>query len=536
MSIVCTDLSFEWPDGTPVFDGLNATFSTGRTGLIGPNGAGKSTLLKLIAGRHQPRTGAIVTDGEVGYLPQDLALTTELTVADLLGIARALNAITMLEAGDASPEVFDAIGEDWDVAERARTQLDRLGLSHLDLTDRIARLSGGEIMLVALSAQFLHRPAILLLDEPTNNLDVHAKQRLAEAILTWPRVMVIVSHDRELLERVDQIAELRDGTLRTFGGNLSAYRAQLEAEQEAAAQAVSTAAATVRREHKDLVDAQVKQARRDRQGRAAADSMPKSLAGALKRKAQVTAGASRELHTQRLETAKARLADAESQLRDDPEIRIDLPRTRVPAGRTVLHLTGLDTTPWPPAGTPRDGLAELTVRGPERIALIGHNGAGKSTLLTTIATAGEHGLAGVSVRKATSGYLPQRLNVLDDERSIFENVRAAAPAASQNDVRQRLARFLFRGDRADQIAGSLSGGERFRAVLATLLLAEPAPQLLLLDEPTNSLDMASAAQLEQALSCYQGALIVASHDMPFLRSIGITRWWRLTHEDGLAED
>jgi ATPase subunit of ABC transporter with duplicated ATPase domains len=179
-------------------------------------------------------------------------------------------------------------------------------------------------------------------------------------------------------------------------------------------------------------------------------------------------------------------------------------------------------------------LTELIVRGPERIALTGPNGAGKTTLLRAIA-----GLAtrpGVTVRPgAVTGYLPQRLDILDDSLSVVDNVRAAAPAASVNEVRASLARFLFRGDRADRPASTLSGGERFRAVLAALLLAQPAPQLLLLDEPTNNLDMASARQLSQALEGYRGALLVASHDVPFLRSAGITRWLRLDRETGLAE-
>ena len=117
---------------------------------------------------------------------------------------------------------------------------------------------------------------------------------------------------------------------------------------------------------------------------------------------------------------------------------------------------------------------------------------------------------------------------------MVDNVRAAAPAASVNEVRASLARFLFRGERADRAAGTLSGGERFRAVLAALLLAQPAPQLLLLDEPTNNLDLASVRQLSQALEGYRGAILVASHDLPFLRSAGITRWLRLDREAGLT--
>ena len=114
-------------------------------------------------------------------------------------------------------------------------------------------------------------------------------------------------------------------------------------------------------------------------------------------------------------------------------------------------------------------------------------------------------------------------------------MRAVAPRAPVNDVRAGLARFLFRGPRADQPAGTLSGGERFRAVLAALLLADPPPQLLLLDEPTNNLDMASVRQLSQALSCYRGALVVVSHDVPFLHSLGITRWLRLDRDGRLAD-
>jgi ATPase subunit of ABC transporter with duplicated ATPase domains len=152
------------------------------------------------------------------------------------------------------------------------------------------------------------------------------------------------------------------------------------------------------------------------------------------------------------------------------------------------------------------------------------------------AIAGRAELPGVTVRLgAVVGYLPQRLDILDDSLTVVGNVRAAAPAASINDIRASLARFGFRGSRAGQLAGTLSGGERFRAVLAALLLAQPAPQLLLLDEPTNNLDMASARQLSGALASYRGAMLVASHDVPFLRSAGITRWLGLDRDAGLAD-
>jgi ATPase subunit of ABC transporter with duplicated ATPase domains len=175
----------------------------------------------------------------------------------------------------------------------------------------------------------------------------------------------------------------------------------------------------------------------------------------------------------------------------------------------------------------------LDLHGPERIALTGRNGAGKTTLLRTIAGELEP-VSGEVTAHVPLRFLPQRLDVLDEELTVAENVARFSPGVTNNRVRARLARFLFRGARAAQKAATLSGGERFRATLAALMLAEPAPQLLMLDEPTNNLDMASVRQLTTALESYEGALIVASHDMPFLDSIGITR--RLLLEGGELKD
>jgi ATPase subunit of ABC transporter with duplicated ATPase domains len=546
-AISCIDLSFSWPDGTPVLTGLDATFGPGRTGLIGVNGAGKSTLLRLIAGELRPSSGTVSAAGPVGYLPQDLTLDVSAPVASLLGIDAQLGALRAIEAGSADPARYDVVGDDWDIEDRARGWLDRLGLGHVGLGDAAGRLSGGEVVMTALAALLLRRPSVLLLDEPTNNLDADARRRLYDAVAEWRGVMLIVSHDRELLGLVDQIADLSAGTARMYGGNLAFYEAARAAEQDAAIRAVTTAAAQVRREKRDLAEAQVKQARRDRQGRESAGSMPPILAGARKRRAQETAGRSAQVHAERLAAAQARLTAAEEAVRDDAEIRVDLPGTAVPAGRTVLTLTGLADPSWRPfAGRGRPAgeagedeaappLTDLIVRGPERVALTGPNGAGKTTLLRIIT--GEVAVpAGLALRRPVpAGYLPQRLDVLDDDLTVAANIRRAAPGTSENEVRAGLARFLFRGSRADQLAGSLSGGERFRAALAALLLADPPPQLLLLDEPTNNLDMASARQLAGALDSHRGAVLVVSHDRPFLRSIGVTRWLRLDRDGQLTE-
>src|SRR3984957_840160 len=308
-AIICSDLTFAWPGGAPVLSGLTVSLGPGRTGLIGVNGSGKSTLLRLIAGELHPSEGTARTEGEVGYLPQAIVLGTHQTVSDLLGITAARDALHAIEAGQTGEEVFAAVGDDWDIEERARAWLDRLGprsLTSLGLDDRVERLSGGETILTALAALFLRRPDILLLDEPTNNLDLDARGRLYDAVASWTGVMVIVSHDRELLERVDQIADLSAGGIRMYGGNLAAYEDLLATEQAAAERAVAAVAADVRREHRDLVEPQTKRPRHDRQGRkvAASGGLPRIVSYARKRTAQESAGRSRDLHAERLQAAR----------------------------------------------------------------------------------------------------------------------------------------------------------------------------------------------------------------------------------------
>ncbi|WP_039799041.1 ABC-F family ATP-binding cassette domain-containing protein [Nocardia araoensis] len=519
-----SDLTFGWPDGTPVFEGLDAVLGPGHIGLVGGNGAGKSTLLRLIAGELKPVRGSVTVTGHLGYLRQDLGLGAGQRVDAVLGIGQVRKALHRIESGLGSEADFDLVGNQWDVEERALALLARLGLhyvadsvEHLDRT--LDTLSGGETVLLGLVAELLAEPEVLLLDEPTNNLDRVARARLYEVIGQFSGTVLTVSHDRALLERMTTIAELRHGELRLFGGNFSEYERIVAAEQEAARAAIRDARSDVRKQARELVEARIKLDRRQRYGQKMWDQKrePKIVMGERKRQAQVSAGKLRNNHIEKLDTAKEQLEHAKELLRDDREIRVELPDTRLYPGQDVIELDGVEL-----ACGPR---VTLRVSGPERIALTGRNGIGKTTLLRRIAEEGP---------KVPWRMLPQRLDVFDERRSVFENVAATAPHASAERIRAQLARFLFRGADADVAAAALSGGERLRAALAMLLLADPAPRLLLLDEPTNNLDLPSLEHLTQALAGFEGALIVVSHDPRFLDDIGVTRRLELTAE-GLAE-
>ncbi|MFI5715737.1 ABC-F family ATP-binding cassette domain-containing protein [Nocardia sp. NPDC051750] len=528
-SIVCSNLSFSWPDDTPVFTDLSFTVPAGRTGLVAPNGAGKSTLLRLIAGDLRPAGGSVAVDGVLGYLPQTLPLTGDMAVAELLGIAPVLAALAAVESGDAAEEHFTTIGSDWDIEERTRAQLDRLGLGDLELTRRLHTLSGGQVVSLGLAAQLLRRPDVLLLDEPTNNLDLDARHRLYDLLGDWNGCLLLVSHDRALLDRMDRIAELHIGEITYYGGNFTEYEQAVRAAREVAEKNIRNAEQEVKREKRELQQARERAARRS--SNAARNlgnaGLPKIFAGTMKRNAQESAGRADGTHSARVDAAKTRLDQAERALREDQKITLQLPGTNVPAGRTVFLGEQLRYRVGDRQIFAGDGI-DLAIRGPERIALTGPNGAGKSTLLRILQ--GGRAAASGEITRADGrvAYLSQRLDLLDPERTVAENLAAFAPDLPAAQRMNLLARFLFRGARVHLRVGALSGGERLRATLACILFAEPAPQLLLLDEPTNNLDLVSVGQLENALNAYEGAFVVVSHDERFLTEIGVQRWLRLS--------
>lgn len=534
--VTLTHLTLDWPDGTRVLDDVSGSFGHGRTGLVGRNGSGKTTLLRLMAGDLTPTSGAVHVAGTVATLPQQLGLDTTRTVAEALGIAPVLSAISAIEAGSLDQANFDAAEGRWGIEAEALSALAMLGLSaEPELFDRqLGALSGGEVVTVGLAALQLQRADVALLDEPTNNLDRASRERLVAAVDAWPtqRSLVVVSHDTELLEHVDRIVEVHGRELRSFDGPWSVYRAAIDAEQQAAADAVQAAEQDLRRQKRDRIEAELKLAGRQRiaDRDSASKRAPRIVMKTWGMQAEKSAAKHRDIHDDRLQRAESSLADAEARVREDRSVRIELPATRVPAGRTVLtlRLVGPDEVTAAP-------LRDVVVRGPERIALTGANGAGKTTLLREVLglPTRVEPVARLVGRIDEIGHLPQRIE-LDDDLTILETVRAAAPTVPPQQVRASLARFLFRGALAERRVAGLSGGERFRVALARVLLADPAPQLVVLDEPTNSLDVDSVDQLVDALSAYEGALLVVSHDEDFLGRLGLTRRWQI--RDGRLDE
>jgi ATPase subunit of ABC transporter with duplicated ATPase domains len=517
-SVVLNDLSYTWPDGEIALDGLTGAFGRGRTGVIGANGAGKSTLLRLIAGRLAPTRGSITITGAVDYLPQRLTLDADASLGDLLGVRPVVDAVRAVTAGDADSALFDLIGTDgWDLEERAAAALAQAGLPP-ELDRRVGELSGGEAMLAGVVGVRQRGASVALLDEPTNNLDGDARERLYDLVRGWRGALVVVSHDLTLLELMDDTAELRGGALTVFGGPYSAYRAWLDEQQAAARQALVTAKQRLRVETRDRIRAEAKVARSAADGRKkrANGDFGKAMFDSLKNSGEKSAAKTRGLHAGREAEARAAVDAADLLVRDDDRIAVDLPDPGVARGRRIAELHSADGR-------------DVVMQGPERVALTGPNGVGKTTLLERL-------VAGDGLRVDRVAYLPQRIDTLDEGATVLATVGAAAPRTPSGELRNRLARFLIRGDAVDRPVSSLSGGERFRVALARLLLADPPAQLLVLDEPTNNLDLDSVERLIEALAAYRGALLVVSHDRAFLGRLNLDVELRLEASGVIRRD
>lgn len=578
--ITLDHISYAHPSEPTLFSDLSAVFSAPLTGLIGDNGCGKTTLMRLILGELAPDSGSVVAPERMAHLPQDLGLGRGQTLAELCGFTKILQALQAVESGEYSPELYETIGDNWDVEERILTTLATYGFTPATQVDRdspeairalfardMRSFSGGEAVIAALASLTVSGPEFILLDEPTNNLDSAAKAQLFKTLEAFPCPALIISHDRDLLERMHVIAELhadRQGAshLRLFEGNYSAYRQALETEQQAAQRRVSEAKNRVRSAHREWVQAQEIISRN--MSRVWKGDQPDTILDLAKDASRQAAAKLRGLRVGKQEQAREAYQKAQEQVRTQETIYAELSQQPLPAGRKVLELsrvdsaragsrgtnpqqvsretftvqkpTEVDSLHFSPTGansenqqgTPAEYPEHLILSGPEHLRITGANGSGKTTLLNAIAHAGEADYLS-PVQPAyrvdyciEGAYIPQRIS-LDPKLTLLQCVQQSNPGVSEQHLRDQLARLLFRRESVHHKTGELSGGERFRAAVAQVLLADPVPQLLMLDEPTNNLDISSVDWLVQALEAYTGALIVVSHDEDFCRRIRIDR-------------
>ncbi|MFC7379674.1 ABC-F family ATP-binding cassette domain-containing protein [Brevundimonas sp. GCM10030266] len=508
------------PDGHTLFSDLSLAFGRERTGLVGRNGSGKTTLLRLIAGLASPAEGVVSRTGTVAWLAQRADPEPDETVADTLGVGAGLAVIARVLAGEGTADDLEVA--DWTLDDRIAAVLADVGLAALDLTRPTDSLSGGEQTRLRLAALLLTPPDLLLLDEPTNHMDREGRERIADLLGRWPGGVVVVSHDRALLRRMDRIVELSGLGAATYGGGYDLYAERKVAERASAERDLDVAEREAGRIARESQKAVEKKARRDRAGRAFAlkKSEPAILLGAMAERAESSGARENRLAERRVEAAESDLAAAREKIERVRALDIPMPPTGLAAGRSVLMLE--DAAWTTPDGRRIVGPVSLRLTGPERLAITGANGAGKSTLLKLIAGTLQP-TAGRAERPVRAALLDQEGAVLHSGETLLEAYRRINPESTPNDAHAALARFLFRNVAAQKPVDVLSGGERLRAALACVTGGAHPAQLLIFDEPTNHLDLDAVTAVEAALRGYDGALVVVSHDPDFLDAIGIER-------------
>ncbi|QNP59329.1 ABC-F family ATP-binding cassette domain-containing protein [Paenacidovorax monticola] len=515
------------PDGSPLWaEPLSAAFGPGVHALVGANGVGKSLLLALAARRVAPASGAVDGAGALFTVDQQVTVPHGMCVAGLAGVAGAMRALARLASGEGMADDLAAADGHWDLPMRWQAAMAGLGLGGLAPEHDAARLSGGERMRVALAGAFLSGADGLLLDEPTNHLDRAGRRWLRDQLAGWRGGVLMASHDRELLESVDGIAELGPRGLRLHGGGWALYAAQREAEALAAETALAHARAERERGLRALRDQHDALQRRAARGREAGHSTNQAsiLLDRRKEGAERYAGRERE----RLQAARAQwdaaVREAAGRMNPVPAVALALPQSCVPPAKPVLTFEALVP---PHAGAGQPPLSGQW-SGPVRIAVTGPNGCGKSTLLRLIAgsTAPADGRV---VRGVCAAWLDQQGGALPaPESSVLQALRDLGSPLPESELRTRLAQLGLPAPRVLCPARELSGGERIKAALACALWGGQPAQMLLLDEPTNHLDLASVEALQAALRGFTGALVVASHDAHFLRALAPQVAWRWT--------
>jgi ATPase subunit of ABC transporter with duplicated ATPase domains len=505
------------PEHRLLFSGLSLALQSERVGLVGRNGSGKSTLLRIVSGETAPAAGSVRVSGNVGTLVQ--AWPPDITVAEALGLDEPLALLQRIATGEGEADDFAAA--DWTLEPRLEAAFAEVGLGDIGFDRAMGSLSGGERTRVGIARLLVEKPELLLLDEPTNNLDADGRAAIHGLIGRWSGGILVASHDRAVLEAMDRIVELTPVGVRIVGGGWSAFAAQREREREAAADQLERTEGALREARRTAQRRQEAQARRDKAGRAfaAKGSEPKILLGAQARRAEETSGRTKRLGEREVSAAETEAGEARARVEVLTPIAIDLPKSGTPSNTRLLTLDqvavdfrGRTLGPW-----------SLEIRGPERVAVEGPNGSGKTTLLK-VAT-GAIAPAGGTVVRAEKPIvlLDQHVELLAPQESIVANFCRLNPLLGEREAYAASASFGFRNRNAEQLVGTLSGGERLRAGLACTLAGERPPWLLILDEPTNHLDLESIELLERALREFDGGLLVVSHDRAFLEAIGIER-------------
>ena len=497
-------ISKSYPSGD-LFSNVNIFLKRGmRAGLVGPNGAGKTTLLKIMLGEESPDSGNILKDKTItiGHLAQDIVSSTEKSILkqvlraypEIIELETEINNLTDSISKDSKNNTliedlgeyqnrFEALGG-WSLEKKAKKILSGLGFKESQFNSPMEDLSGGWRMRVALATILLQEPDILFLDEPTNHLDLEATIWLESFLSGWKGGIVMISHDREFLDRsINHTMEIDLKKVVLYKGNFTDYIEAKSLRQEQQRNAYRNQQKQIKETERFIDRFRYKNTK------------------------------STQVQSRVKMLDKMEKVEAPSEQKSEINLILSEPT------RSPLNVISCRNVKKSYGSLEVFSELEMVVERGQKIGLVGKNGAGKSTLLKMLA--GVEGVTSGAVRLGSSVvrsyYAQHQLEILEVRDTVYESIEKVSPGWSETNIRKYLGSFLFSKDEVEKLVKVLSGGEKARLAMARMLI-EPS-HLLLLDEPTNHLDMISRNVLENAMMNYNGAIICISHDRHFLNQI-----------------
>jgi ATPase subunit of ABC transporter with duplicated ATPase domains len=518
------NLSYIHPNKEVMFDNLHLTLhKQSKAALIGNNGSGKSTLLKLVAGALQPSGGSIQTDVKPYYLPQIAGQWNDYTVARALQIEDKLHALHEILAGQATEANLALLDGDWNIEEHCLKALQHWGLEDLNPGQSLATLSGGQKTKVFLAGIQIHQPGMILMDEPSNHLDTPSRQQLYELIKTTSATLLVVSHDRTLLNLLHPAYELSTQGISTYGGNYDFYAEQKSSETQLLGQKIRSQEKGLRKAKEVEKDSLAKQQKLDARGKRKQEKagLPTISMKTFRNNAEKSTARIKNVHAGKVDDTLQELNRLKDELPAADKIKLNLDHSGLHKGKILVAARNINF------GYTHEGLwsqpLSFALTSGDRAAIKGPNGSGKTTLMKMI-----HGTispgSGVISRTGKATYIDQDYSLLTNQLTVYEQAeRFNSGALQDHEIKTLLSRFLFTKQHWNRHCVALSGGEKMRLLLCCLNIDRQPPDLILLDEPTNNLDLQNVEILTAAMNGYQGTLLVVSHDEHFLEEIQLTQ-------------
>ena len=539
MPISIQQISYIHPDKEVLFSDLNFAISKGqKLGLVGNNGCGKSTLLQIIAGQRSPSSGVIVRPDDLYYIPQHFGQYDSLTIAQALQTDHKQEALHAILAGDASTENFTILNDDWNIEERSMAALDSWGLGQFTLSYPMNLLSGGEKTRVFLAGMDIHNPSVILMDEPTNHLDSSGRQRLYDWVQKWRSTLLIVSHDRTILNLLPEICELEKHQLTYYGGNYEFYKEQKNIMQQALLERIEEKDKALRLARKVARETAERREKQNVRGEKAnmKKGVPRIVLNSLQSKSEKSTAKLNNAHQEKA----GKLTDERNQLKSSlpstAALKTDFNSSSLHSGKILvtaekinfsyhqmdnkesLNTSGTDNPEQFLWKTP----LSFQIKSGDRLCVKGLNGSGKTTLLKLITGQLQTQTGTLTRADFTYVYLNQEYSIIDDRNSVLEQAYAFnSRNLPEHEIKIILNRFLFPASEWDKSCRKLSGGEKMRLAFCCLMISNNTPDMFILDEPTNNLDIQSIEIITATIKNYTGTVIAISHDDYFIKEIDI---------------